>query len=410
MKKILFAALVFILSGMAAHAQWTRLDLPSGSYRDIFFSAEKTGFLVGDSGMVLKTMDDGVTWRKIDVGVKSNLKSVHFPSANVGYIAGDSVVLKTMDGGESWEVVRDSMFAGYKDIVFTTEEIGYLGKGYFRTVDGGKTWNKQQFDFVRGAHFVSPAIGYVIEEEYLMKTIDSGATWNYVNQVNAGSSAIPSCFHFYDELHGLLGSTFVGRMAYTEDGGQTWETGKIKSAYIGYITDVYSPTRNTGYAIGYITTGPTPTAIGIVKTKDGGKNWIGLKIDTSLHWDIGSQVYFTDENTGYLIDGQVLKTTTGGEEPVSVQEQLLKTISPNISPNPFKNSARIELPENVLCKNCSVKIYDIAGNDVTDNFTFKSSEHTVSIIATTVPVGEYIFTISENEKVLLTGKLLKEAE
>jgi len=100
MKNTFFFLLGFAIMSYTAHAQWARLDLPSGQYQDIFFSTEKTGFLVGDSGMILKTIDDGVTWRKIEIETNAHLKSVHFPSENVGYIVGDSVFLKTADRGK----------------------------------------------------------------------------------------------------------------------------------------------------------------------------------------------------------------------------------------------------------------------------------------------------------------------
>jgi photosystem II stability/assembly factor-like uncharacterized protein len=408
MKKLLAALFLLMLAAGSAHAQWMRLDLPSGNYRDIFFPAEKTGFLVGDSGMVLKTVDDGVTWRKIEVGIKSNLKSVHFPSAKVGYIVGDSTFLKTVDGGENWTVIKASMYSGYKDVVFTTEEIGYLGSGYLRTSDGGKTWNKQKLDFCRDAYFINPKVGYILSEDYLSKTIDSGVTWSYVNYVYFGSSAAPNCGFFYDELNGCIGGILLGSIAYTQNGGQTWQPAKITSAYVaGLVSDIYFPSKDIGYAIGYVQTGKNGKH-GVLKTKDGGKNWIGLEIDTSVFWsaDNSSQVYFTDENTGYLVNGVVLKTTNGGEEPVSIQEPILKTISPNISPNPFKNSARIELPANLLKP--QIRIFTAAGEDCSDCFKNEFVGNSVFVERKNASAGMYYYTIESEEKTVAEGKFIVE--
>ncbi|MES2767229.1 MAG: YCF48-related protein [Bacteroidota bacterium] len=442
MKKLLLGFLLLITS-LSAEAQWVRLDLPPGTYRDIHFSTQKTGFLVGDAGMVLKTVDDGVTWQKIDVGIKSNFKSVHFPTAKVGYIAADSVVVKTIDGGETWNKVLVDSLKNCRRVLFLNESTGFIEQNLgmvLKTKDGGSTWNPVSFTYYGKTlspfygielSFGTPATGYSFVKQMdvqgLFKTIDSGDTWEFIEPktYNGLYGQIFESLWFVDENNGVWGGWYDSFIASTRDGSINWESttqphpahlrlkdnsGVLRSG----IYDIFFPSKRIGYAIANVqSANATGDEYGLLKSNDGGKNWTFIPIDSGLYWypDSRYKVYFANDNTGYIINPlEVLKTTTGGEEPVSVQEPLLKNISPNISPNPFKNSARIELPENVLCTNCSVKIYDIAGNDVTGNFTFKNSEHTISIISTTASIGEYVFTIIENEKVLLTGKLLKEAE
>ncbi len=59
--------------------------------------------IVGNAGVILKSVDMAKTWRKIDVPFTENFTSVDFWNKNLGFISGDNgLVLQTKDGGESW--------------------------------------------------------------------------------------------------------------------------------------------------------------------------------------------------------------------------------------------------------------------------------------------------------------------
>ncbi|SFB48753.1 Por secretion system C-terminal sorting domain-containing protein [Algoriphagus aquimarinus] len=62
-----------------------------------------TAIIVGDAGVILKSVDTARTWRKIDVPYTENFTSVDFWDEYLGFISGDNgLVLQTKDGGESW--------------------------------------------------------------------------------------------------------------------------------------------------------------------------------------------------------------------------------------------------------------------------------------------------------------------
>ena len=63
---------------------------------------------VGLRGLIVKSADQGETWRQIPSPVSTDLVAVHFGSAMNGWAVGhDSVLLQTKDGGESWTINLD---------------------------------------------------------------------------------------------------------------------------------------------------------------------------------------------------------------------------------------------------------------------------------------------------------------
>ena len=65
-----------------------------------------TGWAVGDSGQIIKTVDSGRTWLKQESNVYNNLFALSFVDTLTGWIVGDqNLIIKTQDGGENWSVV-----------------------------------------------------------------------------------------------------------------------------------------------------------------------------------------------------------------------------------------------------------------------------------------------------------------
>lgn len=104
------------------------------------------------------------------------------------------------------------------------------------TIDGGQTWERQASGTranLRGVHFLSPFIGYVVGEEalpetsltsgVLLMTRDGGATWR-----TASYKEMPGLYHirFFDDRRGVVAGdacdAFPSGVWQTEDGGLTW--------------------------------------------------------------------------------------------------------------------------------------------------------------------------------------------
>jgi photosystem II stability/assembly factor-like uncharacterized protein len=91
---------------------WTEqfTDNTPGGYNDMYFSDLNNGWIVGDSGKVIKTTDGGTNWNFVtNSGINPNerSKTVFFLNANTGWISsktdiGLAYIQHTTDGGASW--------------------------------------------------------------------------------------------------------------------------------------------------------------------------------------------------------------------------------------------------------------------------------------------------------------------
>lgn len=76
----------------------------SGPFEDMHFIGN-TGWLVGNSGDIAKTTDEGMSWIMLASGkMFPYLYGVHFIDKNKGWAVGDSgTIIKTTNGGNTWE-------------------------------------------------------------------------------------------------------------------------------------------------------------------------------------------------------------------------------------------------------------------------------------------------------------------
>src|SRR6266852_4001877 len=56
--------------------------------RSAFFIDHKEGWVVGDEGVILHTLNGGQTWQRQATGLRSSLRSVNFLTPDVGWVVG----------------------------------------------------------------------------------------------------------------------------------------------------------------------------------------------------------------------------------------------------------------------------------------------------------------------------------
>lgn len=83
---------------------WQALNsTTSAQLNGIFFDSPTRGYIVGNGGTALRTVDGGVTWIPLNLGTTVNLNDVRFLDSDVGFIVGDfGTVFATTDRGVSW--------------------------------------------------------------------------------------------------------------------------------------------------------------------------------------------------------------------------------------------------------------------------------------------------------------------
>jgi photosystem II stability/assembly factor-like uncharacterized protein/tetratricopeptide (TPR) repeat protein len=119
----------------------------------------REGWAVGDEGVVWHTREGGEAWERQPTGVRASLRSVHFLTPYIGWVAGREelpngggsvgVLLYTRDGGCKWQRVTLNALPGLNRVCFLPDgKTGFIAgdctdqypSGVFMTTDAGRTW------------------------------------------------------------------------------------------------------------------------------------------------------------------------------------------------------------------------------------------------------------------------------
>lgn len=82
------------------------VDRTDALYKDFYsitFSSPSTAWVVGDSGIILKSIDSGYTWVRQPSPTFESLKKISFCNPSFGWTCGDRELFLTSDGGATWQ-------------------------------------------------------------------------------------------------------------------------------------------------------------------------------------------------------------------------------------------------------------------------------------------------------------------
>ena len=317
-------------------AQVWRVSTPyNGAINDIVFTDNLTGYASGigagignctGSGLLLKTIDGGSTWTRMNTVTTNALNKLFFKDAFTGWALGNSsTVLKTIDGGVNWIQQTSGIGAGLNDIYFIDFNTGFIcglngilrkttnGGTNFTTIASGVTTT------LYGVHFVNNSLGFIIGDNgVIRKTINGGGSFS---SVYSGTDAFRDVYFFNDSV-GFVLSPY--KILKTINGGSSWTVYNADPSWI--MTRMFFVSTKTGFIIG-------DSGL-LLKTTDGGVTWNPLAINTTAYL---RSIFFTDENTGYIGRdlGNIYKSTDGG----SSWNSILSGLSEEIFSIQFRNRA-----------------------------------------------------------------------
>ncbi len=265
------------------------------------------GYIVGNNGYVLKTVDNGTSWQQISTGFYTSFNTVTIIDTNTIILSSANSLVKTIDGGASWSSSIISNVTVVKT-AFTSSLVGHAvcanGK-IQKTIDGGLNWyntyttNIFPSSFLT-VHFINQNVGFASREHNtIFKTSNGGETWT---EISNSFQAIYD-FHFLNENNGFAtgdhGATYK-----TTNGGATWSQIFFQNGYI-YNTAMYGiffQDNNIGFATG---------ARGrIIKTIDGGNTWT----QNSPTYDDFQQLQIVNNSIGFAQTGShFYKTSNFGD-------------------------------------------------------------------------------------------------
>jgi len=343
--------------------------MPSGSIYGVQFPTPLVGFAAGFDGVFLKTVDGGQTWSPgyLSVGLTTlNIQSIQFLNENVGYAACSyQLVAKTTDGGATWKaIINDttSVTTISYSVHFVNESLGFvvgkLATGIdviYKTTDGGISWSSKtnitgkdlrDVDFADDTHGI--IVGYSLKALY---TTDGGTNWLVptINNVPGTPNILSVTFISSNEAI-AAGVNFIMK---SNDAGATWNYVQTGSA--NQLNSVSFKDQTTGYAVG---------AKEAWQTTDGGATWADIYDSNvfegtlySAEVDPSGNVWFGGGNS--TIYTNRIWVGVENESGNSVEEFELK----QNYPNPFNPSTIINYN---LTKSAYVvlDVYDVLGEHV----------------------------------------------
>jgi photosystem II stability/assembly factor-like uncharacterized protein len=263
----------------------------------------KTGWAVGQAGLILATRDGGKTWVAQRSGVDVDLWSVWFIDQDNGFAVGDEgTILRTKNAGRTWQPGKYPVKARHCTIQFVDSRCGFIltDKAHIlQTTDGGEVWAPIALpgtNDMHGMSFADREVGLVVgaggdnlDTPLALRTGDSARTWHEVGIAKpkpkpTGLASFldnpPEGLVLLAVSHGSRKSAWAvgqnmidpnrpyGTILATADGGITW---KLQWSHrVTFLYTISFASDKVGWAAGYAGSLARPL---VLTTTNGGDSW-----------------------------------------------------------------------------------------------------------------------------------------
>ena len=412
----------------------------------VYFVNSQIGYVAGDSGKILKTINGGINWIQQNSGTTLNLKSIIFFNELTGWACGGDfitsypytyeygIVINTTNGGSDW-VVRINPVIGsniFHDIsipdlnhiyIVSGGSAWYWGGSYGminKTTNSGSNWLNYIFGpgpFIafKSVDFINIGTGWAsglwfsdvgARKSHISKTTNQGVNW--VTYTIDSSNSLPLQENTFQKLRFLDANTGYFLQFYlrkTSNGGLNWfNTDSLSTVN---ASNFYFCNNDTGWIV-------FPSG-GIKRTNNGGYNWINQ--NTPVNGFRG--IYFVNALTGWAVgnNGIIVKTTTGG---ITNIRNISRIIPESFSleqnyPNPFNSitNFKFQIPNveqssvGQSSRTVTLIIFDLLGREIKTlvNENLNPGTYEVRFDAGDLPSGIYFYRM-QTENFTSTKKLI----
>ena len=364
--------LVLLLTYANVFSQWSIVEgFSLGAYqgfKSVKFLDSNFGLIVGRDGLLLKSIDGGLNWEKVESYTVLDLWDIEFISKDTVVIVGGQswsqstnygAVLFSFDGGSTW-INKYESSNELKSVSSTSDgEIYVCGNyGIISTKDLGNSWSIgpngifEEIECIENNYVIAISEITSSGSFILRKNIMEGNWSKLLNpELNSRWDSTVD-IEFVNENKGWISDGF--NIYQSSDSGFTWNL--IKELGV-QITSLSFVDNNLGFACGYGFT--------IYKTNDGGYSWEKFNMQNSTHALYSIQMF--DNLNGICIGMNViLRTENGGGQNTGLNTNQIKPSNYSVSqnyPNPFNPTTKISysIPNQ---SHVSLKVFDVLGREI----------------------------------------------
>ncbi|OGR84513.1 MAG: hypothetical protein A2901_02785 [Elusimicrobia bacterium RIFCSPLOWO2_01_FULL_54_10] len=305
---------ILLLSAGRAEAVWRFSN--SGTGQDlnaVYFIDTSTGWTVGASGTILKTVNAGTDWAAQTSGVAVTLHDVKFSGADssTGVVVGaGGLILRTTDA-ITWQAMAsgtgNTLFAAHwANSTGTVVAVGASGTVRIST-DSGYFWRsgdpsgESPSVSLRSVFFVNESTGWAVgDSDTLIRTGNGGNNWTQISPVTTLSALNDVFFVNFSTGFIACDSLFTGPVLKTVNKGDSW------SSRLGVATDfnaVHFISTDTGWIAG--------DGGLIYKSTNSGTTFLQ---ETSSTTNNLSDVFFINSTLGFAVgaSGTIIKDSPAG--------------------------------------------------------------------------------------------------
>ncbi|MBZ0198734.1 MAG: T9SS type A sorting domain-containing protein [Ignavibacteriaceae bacterium] len=401
---ISFLLLIFFQQNITAQGGWNRVQVPVPSDRhiwDLHFFSPDSGWFIGQTTrppwtlpLLAHTVDGTTNWDTIILPPMFAIKLMFWDKSYSLLLCGGPIFRSE----DAWQTYKKTYvdtvgFAGAGE--FASASTIFIGGNntLLKSIDSGYTWTYLQmpvsvYGRISDFSIIDSTTVYAISFDFLFKSTDCGESWNIVPFPISGYRW--QSVKFVDKNYGWIAGSY--RQIYlTRDGGKTWENQSI----FGHADYPRSMS-----VLDSLTAAISTSQGAILWTTDAGENWIEQVPED--RYKMLHKIQILNHKTAYACGnyGTFLKTTTGGVTWVEENNSPFpKEYSLNQNyPNPFNPSTTInyELPQDGVV---ALKVYDILGKVVQTlvNEYKTKGRYEVNFDASSLSSGMYIYEIKSGD-------------
>ncbi|MBK6773324.1 MAG: hypothetical protein IPG78_14605 [Ignavibacteria bacterium] len=128
---------------------WHKIPMPvTSTLYKIIFTDNSTGYIFGNNGNILKTVNGGYNWTLLTSGTTQTIRNAYFVAPNIIYAVGssagaNSLILKSTNDGASWSTQTSPASQNLNSVHFINANTGIVSGNngtIVRTTNGGANW------------------------------------------------------------------------------------------------------------------------------------------------------------------------------------------------------------------------------------------------------------------------------